>query len=311
MRMRSRYARHAATKSPIASPPNFSCAARASSQATAASATTASASTAATSERSTSASAASPVARSTEPQRLHQRRQRLHRGAHDDLLAVRDAAPRSRPRGSSAGGGRSRSRRAPPSRACSASAKPSPISTPFTAWIPITAAASRASRRSSFAAYEPSPGGTSRARTSTTPPTVSRSARAASIAARRSSSSTVEPATAIPIAAQQRLRDAAGRDVHGRVPRRGALERVADVVVLVLEDARRGRRGRAAAASPASSPFPCGSPSGGHGLIPHVQFLWSLLRTTSASGVPSVRPWRSPASTSTRSCSICWRGERP
>ena len=52
---RSTYARHAATKSPTASPPNFSCAARASSQATADSATTASASTAATSDRSTSA----------------------------------------------------------------------------------------------------------------------------------------------------------------------------------------------------------------------------------------------------------------
>ena len=72
-----------------------------------------------------------------------------------------------------------------------------------------------------------------------------------------------------------------------------------------------GRRGRAAAASPASSPCPDGSPSGGHGAIPHVQFLWSTFRTTSASGVPSVRPWRSPASTSTRSCSICCRGERP
>ena len=58
--------RQAATKSPSASPPNFSRAARASSHATAASATTASASTAATSERSTSASAGSPVARSTD-----------------------------------------------------------------------------------------------------------------------------------------------------------------------------------------------------------------------------------------------------
>ena len=46
---------------------------------------------------------------------------------------------------------------------------------------------------------------------------------------------------------EQRLRDAADGDVHGRVPRRGALERVADVVEVVLEHARRGRRGRAAA----------------------------------------------------------------
>src|SRR4051794_6453639 len=64
--MRSTYRRHAAMKSPIASPPNLSYARHASSQATAASATTASASTAATSERSTSACAASPVSRSTD-----------------------------------------------------------------------------------------------------------------------------------------------------------------------------------------------------------------------------------------------------
>ena len=58
-------------------------------------------------------------------------------------------------------------------------------------------------------------------------------------------------------------------------------------------------------------PLPCGSPSGGHGLMPHVQFLWSRLRTTSVSGVPSVRPWRSPDSTSTSSVSSFWRGLRP
>ncbi|HEY6030833.1 MAG TPA: chorismate synthase [Gaiellaceae bacterium] len=58
-------------------------------------------------------------------------------------------------------------------------------------------------------------------------------------------------------------------------------------------------------------PFPCGPPSGGHGFIPHVQFLWSRFSTTSASGVPSVRPCRSPASTCTSSVSIDWRGERP
>ena len=54
-----------------------------------------------------------------------------------------------------------------------------------------------------------------------------------------------------------------------------------------------------------------GSPSGGQGLMPQVQFLWSRLRTTSASGVPSVRPCRRPASTSTSSVSICCRGLRP
>src|SRR5581483_2950008 len=64
--IRSTYARQAATKSPSASPPNFSRAARASSHATAASATTARASTAETSLRSTSAVAGSPVSRSTD-----------------------------------------------------------------------------------------------------------------------------------------------------------------------------------------------------------------------------------------------------
>src|SRR5215213_5878608 len=64
--IRSTYARHAATKSPTESPPNFSLAARASWNATQASATTARASTAATSERSTSASAGSPVSMSAE-----------------------------------------------------------------------------------------------------------------------------------------------------------------------------------------------------------------------------------------------------
>ena len=80
-----------ATKSPSASPPNFSRAARASSNATAASATTASASTAATSLRSTSASPGFARLEIDRAQRLHQRRQRLHRRAHDDVLPVRDA----------------------------------------------------------------------------------------------------------------------------------------------------------------------------------------------------------------------------
>ena len=115
------------------------------------------------------------------------------------------------------------------------SAKPSPISTPFTAWIPISAAASRASSRSSRRAYEPSPGGTPRARTSTRPPSVSRSLRASSTAAGSApASGSASPATSIPISREQRLRDRAGRDVDRRMPRRGALERVADVGEAVL-----------------------------------------------------------------------------
>ena len=71
------------------------------------------------------------------------------------------------------------------------------------------------------------------------PPTVSRSARAASIRSRSSSSSTVDPVDLDPDRREQRLRDAARGDVHGGVARRGALERVADVVEVVLEHARK------------------------------------------------------------------------
>ncbi len=92
-----------------------------------------------------------------------------------------------------------------------ASAKPSPTSTPFTAWIPIRAKASRASSRSDFSAYEPRPGGQPSATTSTMPPSVSRSLRAASVASRMPSSprapptSSGRPATVMPIVASSAL----------------------------------------------------------------------------------------------------------
>ena len=75
-------------KSPIASPPNFSRAARASSHATAASATTAAAGRTVTSERSTCASRGSCDAQLGRSQGAHQRRQGLPDRAHDDLGAV-------------------------------------------------------------------------------------------------------------------------------------------------------------------------------------------------------------------------------
>ena len=88
-------------------------------------------------------------------------------------------------------------------------------------------------------------------------------------------------------AREERLRDRARSDVDRRVPGRGPLERVADVLVAVLEDAREvgvagpwQRHGLRA--------LPGCSPSGGQGLIPHVQFAWSRFRTTSVRGVPSV-----------------------
>ena len=193
-----------------------------------------------------------------------------------------------------------------------ASAKPSPISTPFTAWMPISAAASRASRRSSLRAYEPRPGGTPRARTSTTPPSVSRSLRAASTAAGSApASGSASPATVdadLARAAPSRRRRPRRCTAVCRADARSSASRTS-ASPYFCTPARSAWPGRGSVT--AFVPFPSGSPSGGHGLIPHVQFLWSRLRTTSASGVPSVRPWRRPASTSTSSVSICWRGERP
>ena len=52
-------------------------------------------------------------------------------------------------------------------------ANPSPISTPFMAWIASAAAPSRASSRSRGSVCEPSPGGQPKIRTSTMPPSVS------------------------------------------------------------------------------------------------------------------------------------------
>ena len=118
------------------------------------------------------------------------------------------------------------------------------------------------------------------ATTSTTPPSVSRSARAASVA-----SASSRPRVAPPISSdaacdrdpdlrEERLRHRTRRDVGRGLARARALERVADVLVPELERSRevgvagpreRDRRGA----------LPGGSPSGGHGLIPHAQFSWS------------------------------------
>src|SRR5579864_1426979 len=304
--IRPMYARHAATKSPSASPPNFSRAARASSHATAASATTASASTADTSLRSTSACAASPLSRSTDPSG------RISVGngfiaARTTISSPFDMPPSMPPARFDV------LRLSVPISSCAsdprmpASAKPSPISTPFTAWIPMSAAASRASSRSSLRAYEPSPGGTPVARTSTTPPSVSRSLRAASIAA---SSTSAEPRTSTPISASSAFATAPAATCTAvcRAEARSSASRTS-ASPYFCTPARSAWPGRGSVTG--FVPFPCGSPSGGHGAIPHVQFLWSRFLTTSASGVPSVRPCRRPASTSTSSVSICCRGERP
>ena len=137
------------TKSPSASPPNFSRAARASSNATAASATTASASTRRCRCARRAPRPARPVSRSTDCSGCI--------SVGSGFIAARTTIsspfemPASIPPARFVSRYRPRSSRWISSCASeprsSASAKPSPISTPFTAWMPITAAASRASRR--------------------------------------------------------------------------------------------------------------------------------------------------------------------
>ena len=113
----------------------------------------------------------------------------------------------------------------------------------MTAWIPISANASRASSRSAFSAYEPSPGGTpvrddlddAAERVAVLAGGVGRLAHAVVAAC---AADLERPAgDRDPDLGEQGLRDGAGGDVDGGVAGARALERVADVVVAVLEDA--------------------------------------------------------------------------
>ena len=167
------------------SPPNFSSTASASTSATIASATIPAAGTAQTSERWWWATAASPVATSTVRSARGHGGDRLHRGAHPQHLAGGHAALGAAGAAADAGGcpsavGTISSCASEPGVA--ASSKPSPTSTPLIAWMPISAPASRESRRRSQWTCEPRPGGRPWTTTSTTPPRVSPSLWAWSIA---------------------------------------------------------------------------------------------------------------------------------
>ena len=167
------------------SPPNFSSAARASTSATMVSTTTPAAGTAHTSERWWMATASSPVAMST----VASARGTVEIG----FIAARTRSgwplvmpPSSPParlveRTTPSGPGYISSWAWLPRRR--AVSKPSPISTPLIAWMPITAAASWLSSRLSPLVNDPSPTGRPSATTSTTPPRVSPSFLAASISA--------------------------------------------------------------------------------------------------------------------------------
>ena len=171
-------------------------------------------------------------------------------------------------------------------------------------------AASRPSRRSSFVAYEPRPGRNARApaprrlrRRCPARPAPRRPAPpgrrrppvpSTSTPISRSSAFAVAPAATIAAVCLALARSSASRT---------------SVSPYFSDPARSACPGRGSVTG--SFPLPAGSPSGGQGLIPQAQFSWSRFRTTSASGVPSVRPCLRPASTSTRSVSIRWRGLRP
>ncbi len=167
------------------SPPNFSSAARASTSATMVSTTTPAAGTAHTSERWWIATASSPVAMST----VASARGTVEIG----FIAARTrngwplVMPPSRPparfveRITPSGPGYISSWATLPRRR--AVSKPSPISTPLIAWMPITAPASWLSSRLSPLVNEPNPTGNPWTTTSTTPPSVSPSFLAASISA--------------------------------------------------------------------------------------------------------------------------------
>ena len=126
-----------------------------------ASATTPAAGTAQTSERWWWAAAASPVAMSMVRSARGHGGDRLHRGPDAQHLAGGHAALGA---AGAVGGARDAvrrragSRRGPASRGVRASSKPSPTSTPLIAWMPISAPASRASRRRSPWMCEPRPG---------------------------------------------------------------------------------------------------------------------------------------------------------
>src|SRR2546421_15969 len=167
------------------SPPNFSSAASASTEAAMASPTTAPAGTAHTSVRCVIASAASPVSTSTV---------RSGRGSVDSgfmATRTRTTSPLLMP--PSMPPARSVTRRKPSSPRTISSwasdprrpalAKPSPTPTPFTDWMLISASASLASSFRSKWTCDPNPGGTPYARTSNTPPSESPSRRATSMAA--------------------------------------------------------------------------------------------------------------------------------
>ncbi len=226
-----------------------------------------------------------------------------------------------------------------------ASSNPSPTSTPLIAWMPISAPASRESSRRSQWTCEPRPGGRPWTTTSTTPPRVSPSWWAWSIVATiclavsgsrqrtgsASSRSTSSGSGSTPAGARTppssmtwetiRAPTAWSRKWEATRPRatRAAVSRA-------LARSRIGRasskpyfcmptrsawpgRGRVRAALRASASSSTGSTGSAAITLSHLGH--SVLPTWIATGPPWVRPWRTPPTSVTSSCSNFMRAPRP
>ena len=174
-------------------------------------------------------------------ERPHQRRQRLHRGADDDLLAVRDAGLDPAGAVRAARAGRARSRRGPRSRARARarsrrrSRRPSPPGSPSARPRAARRAAPRASRTSRAPGRRRSRGPRRRRRACRGRRARRRSQPRSSPARRRSRAPSPRPRSRAH--ASSAFATAPGGDEDRRVPRAGALERVADVLVAELEHA--------------------------------------------------------------------------
>ena len=219
--------------------------------------------------------------------------------------------PRGRRRGWSSADGRCRSRRGPREPNLPASANPSPISTPLTAWIPITrggepriepvvlrGVAAEPGRDAAGADLDdPADGvalGAGRVDPLAQPGLVDASSRRPRSRSLPSSAFATAPAATCTAVWRAEARSSALRTSsrsYLSTPARSACP-------------GRGQRHRLGA-------LPLGLALGRPRVHPPAPVPVVAVGTTSASGVPSVLPCRSPASTSTRSCSICWRGERP
>ncbi len=227
-----------------------------------------------------------------------------------------------------------------------ASSKPSPISTPLIAWMPMSAPANRESRRRSQWVWLPRPGGRPYASTSTTPPRVSPAFLAASISAIMAAS---------PTGSKLRTGDAStvsrspgpGTWWSGASPAppmdttwltistpatwcRKALATAPTATRAAVSRAlARSRMGRASSRSnfcmPTRSAWPgrgrvraslraCAantSASTGSAAITVSHLGHSLLPTRMATGPPMVTPWRTPPVSSTSSASNFIRAPRP